>query len=645
MKMLPTGTHAGRRRHKRTRDKSMRTDRQGNKKHVKAQTSKPLPVKKEAAKKNNLHPGYWIGGILLLTFIVFTPALNNALTNWDDPHYLNDNPLIRSLSWENIKRIFTEVFFGNYQPLHIFSYAVEYHFYKLNPVGYHTTSVIMHLIVTFLVYRFILLLSENQMVALLSALLFGIHPLHVESVAWAAERKDLLYAMFFLASLIFYLRYIRSDEKYKFLFFAFLMFTLSIFSKAMAASLPPVLVLIDFYSGRKFNMKIVLEKIPFFALAIVFGYISAHTASTTGQVSLNVFTLPERILIANFNLLAYVCKLILPVQLSSFYPYPSRVDGHLPYYMYIAPVVVLAILFLVIRSAKKGKVILFGAGFFVACIILVLQLFPVGPTIISERYSYLPSIGFFFVLAFYLHKIVAEKPASKTMAGMALGIYCLFLSATTYARCDVWKDSITLWSNVLDQFPNVGVALNNRGNIYGKEKGDLDRAMIDFNRSIQYDPGYENAYVDRGIVYCLKGKFELAIPDFNKALELKPDYFDARFNRGIAYTQTGEYEKAIADYDVLQASDPTDARIYMCRGRAKSLSKNYAAALADLNKAIELNPEYPEAYHNRSSTFFNLGRYKEAYADVMKTTELGYKVDPNFFETIRQAAEKNAGLK
>jgi len=614
-------------------------NRNNQKKKIPAKTSAPP---KQQAKQSQKKYGdlLWLGGILLLTFIVFYPALNNALTNWDDPHYLNDNPLIRKLSAENIKRIFTEVFFGNYQPLHIFSYAIEYHFYKLNPAGYHTTSVIMHLIVTALVFRFILLLSGNSTIALIAALLFGIHPLHVESVAWAAERKDLLYGMFFVGALNMYVRYIKSDGKYRLLIFSFLLFTLSIFSKAMAASLPPVLVLIDIYFARKVNARLVMEKIPFFALAFLFGYISAHTASTTGQVSLNVFNLPERILIANFNLLAYVGKLIVPINLSSFYPYPARVDGHLAYYFYIAPFVVAALLFAVIRSFKNNRVIFFGAGFFVVTIILVLQLFPVGPTIISERYSYLSSIGFFFVVAWAFVKLIKEKPAMKTVAAFALGVYCIFLSATTYARCDVWKDSITLWDNVLKQFPNVGVALNNRGNIYGKEKGDLDRAMADFNRSIQYDPTYENAYVNRGIVFCLRGNFDAAIKDFNKALELKPDYFDARFNRGIAYTQTGSIDKAIEDFTILEATNKEDERVYMSRGRAYSLLKKYPEALTDLNRAIQINPEYPEAYYNRASALYNMQRYQEAYADVNRTRELGYKVEDNFYETIRNAAEK-----
>ena len=610
---------------------------QKNKK--KSQSVKPVPPSKKSG--TTKYPDWvWLCGILVLTFIVFIPSLNNALTNWDDPHYLNDNPLIRKLSVENIKRIFTEVFFGNYQPLHIFSYAVEYHFYKLNPAGYHTTSVVMHLIVTALVYRFIFLLSGNSMIALLSALLFGIHPLHVESVAWAAERKDLLYGMFFVGALIMYVKYIKSGNKYRLLFFSFLLFTLSIFSKAMAASLPPVLVLIDIYFGRKISAKLVLEKVPFFALALLFGYISAHIASETGQVSLNVFTLPERILIANFNLLAYVCKLIVPVKLSSFYPYPARVDGHLAWYFYLAPVIVVSLLFMIVRSLKKTRVLFFGAGFFVATIILVLQLFPVGPTIISERYSYLPSIGFFFVGAWAFERLIKNRPSAKVWLTSLAGAYCLFLSVNTYARCDIWKDSITLWTNVLQQFPNVGMALNNRGNIYGKEKGDLDRAMDDFNHSIQYDPLYENAYVNRGIVYCLRGKFDLAIQDFNKALQLKPDYFDARFNRAIAYMNTSQHEKAIEDFTILEATNKQDERVYMSRGRAYSLIKKYPEALNDLNRAIELNPEYPEAFYNRASVHYNIQRYQEAYTDVVRARELGLNVPDNFFETIRQAASK-----
>lgn len=584
---------------------------------------------------------YWLGGILLLTFIVYFPILDNALTNWDDPTYLNDNPLIRSLSAANIKRIFTEIYFGNYQPLHIFSYAIEYHFYKLNPTGYHATSLVMHLVVTGLVCWFIFLLSENSFIALITALFFGIHPLHVESVAWAAERKDLLYAIFFISSLIAYIKYIRSNGKIRYFIFALSFFILSIMSKAMAASLPPVLILLDYYYSRKLNTKIVLEKIPFFAVAIGFGMYSVYASSTTGSISTQVFSLSERILIANFNLLAYLTKLIAPFNLSSYYPYPENSVGNLPFYFYIAPFIVAGILFLIIRSLKKTKVYFFNAGFFVACIFLVLQLLPVGPAIIAERYTYIPSVSFFFVIAHAVNLIKEKFSSLKIAVFYGLAIYALFLCVSTFNRCDVWKNSLTLWNNVIEQFPHAGIALNNRGNIYGKEMGQLDIAMEDFNQSIKFDPTYENAYANRGIVYCMKGKFDLGIQDFNKALQLKPDYFEALANRGIAYAQTKQFEKAIADFTKLTVLKKDDPAPYMNRGIAYTQSGKFDEAIADFDKAILINPGNAEVFYRRSTALYNKHLYKEAFNDVQKAAALGFKVEQNYFDAIKSAAEKN----
>lgn len=614
---------------------------QGKQKNKQQQPVKKQPVQKQPAQNSGVPSWVWLPAILLLTFIVFYPSLNNALTNWDDPRYLNDNPLIRKLDWEHIKRIFTEIYFGNYQPLHILSYAIEYNFYKLDPSGYHTTSVIMHLICTWLVYRFVLILTGRKPVALITALLFGIHPLHVESVAWAAERKDLLYAMFFLGSLICYVRFIKKGAKIKFFIFSFLLFGLSILSKAMAASLPPVLILLDIFYKRKFTPLLVLEKVPFFALAIFMGYVAASTVSETGQVSLNVFTLPERILIACFNLVTYIWKLILPVNLSAFYPYPPRSAGSLPWYFYTGPVIVAGVLFFVIRSLRKTNIIFFSAGFFVVCIILVLQLFPVGPTIISERYSYLPSVGFFFLIAWYFIEVIRKKSSFRTPLIAGLAAYSLFLCVQTFQRNEVWKDSMTLWTDVLDQFPHVGTALNNRGNIYGKERGDLDRAMEDFNMSIRYDPMYENSYANRGIVYCMRGKPELGIQDFTKAIELHPGYFDALYNRALTYSQLGKLDSAITDFNEIEKTTPGDKRVYLNRGWAYLSAGRTEEAMADFNRAIATDPGYADAYYRRANLFYNQKRYAQALADVNRAAELGFAVEPKYLETIKQAAQTN----
>ena len=583
----------------------------------------------------------WLPLILLLTLIVFIPAFNNGFTNWDDPTYILDNPLIRQFNFDTIRNIFSEPYFGNYQPLHILSYALEYQLYQLNPVGYHVTSVIMHLITTALVYRFIFLLCGNSTITIIATLLFGIHPMHVESIAWAAERKDMLYAGFFLGSLIMYLQYLKSELKIKYLIFAFLLFTLSIFSKAMASSLPPVLVLLDFYYKRKFSSKLVMEKIPFFALAIVFGLISAITASSTGQVSLHVFNLFERIIIANFNLLTYCFKLLIPFNFSAFYPYPQRVEGMLPFYFYIAPFIVIALAILILKSVKKTSVIIFGAGFFVACIILVLQLFPVGPTIISERYTYLPSIGFFFVCGYFIDQIIRQKPGMKTAIYFVLSIYCLYLSVATYKRNDVWKDSISLWTNVLNQFPHVGTALNNIGNVYGKERGDLDKALEYFNKSIQYDPGYENAYANRGIVFCMKGNLTDGIRDFSKAIELKPGYYDALVNRGITYCSMKEYDKSIADFNTLIATKPNDAILLSHRGWSLLQAGKNEEALNDFNRSITIDSGNSLTFLRRSNAFYNLKLFKDAFNDLQKSSSMGMQIDSAYYQSLEKAASGN----
>ena len=585
----------------------------------------------------------WTGlfGILTLTLVVFFPSLNNSFTNWDDPALITENPLIHNLDADSIKRIFSEVYFGNYQPLHILSYAIEYHFYGLNPTGYHATSIVMHLIATWLVCKFIFSLTQNSTIALLAALLFGIHPMHVESVAWAAERKDLLYSIFFIASLIVYIKYIRSEGKAKFLVFTFMLFALSIFSKAMAASLPPTLFLLDIYFKRKLSIKLVLEKVPFFALAAVLGFIATNTVSTTGQVSLHVFSLFDRIIFANFNILHYIGKLILPIQLSAFYPYPSKSVGGLPFYFYTAPFIVAGMAFLIIRALKKTKVIFFGAGFFILCIFLVLQLFPVGPTIISERYTYLPSIGFFFIIAYYTRQLIEKRPSFKTVVHISLVGYSLFLCVATWQRCEVWKDSMSLWTNVLKQFPNTGMALNNRGNVYGKERGELDLALADFNKSIAFEPDFVNAYANRGVVYGIKGKYDLAIKDFTKALELKPNYYEALLNRGITYSQIGQFDKAIIDFTRMLQTKKEDPKLYHNRGVAYLQNKQYNDAISDFNTELSLDPNLGDAYYQKAIALYNISQFKEAFENVQRAVSLGTKVDAKYFETIQQAAETN----
>jgi len=269
--------------------------------------------------------------IIVISFIAYLPVLQNSLLSWDDHGYIRDNPLIYS---GNLKDIFSGNVMGNYHPITILTLALEYQIFGLNPTGYHAFNLLLHLFNVVLVYYAILLLSDKTAVALIASLLFGIHPLHVESVAWAAELKALLYTFFFLASYIFYLKYLKDMQK-KFYALALLLFLTSLLSKAMAASLPLVFILTDYFKGRKINVKLLVEKAPFFLLAIILGVVAIHAQQTSGATALTSFTFPQRLLFASYAFTSYLFKLLLPLNLSSFYPYPLKSEGiPIDYYAY-----------------------------------------------------------------------------------------------------------------------------------------------------------------------------------------------------------------------------------------------------------------------------------------------------------------------
>ena len=386
----------------------------------KKKINQPQPLKKVVKtgtqKKNGSEAGYYlsVAFLILITIIAFFPSLRNGFTNWDDPTYILNNPLIKQLSIENTKRIFSEVYFANYQPLHLFSYMIEYHFFGLSATGYHWISLIIHTINVLLVLWIAKLISKNNYIAFFTALFFAITPMRVESVAWAAERKDMLYSMFFFAAFISYLFYLQKKLQTRYIILAFSFFLLSVFSKTMAVSLVPVMFLTDFFYGRKFNLKSIAEKTPFIIVAFIMGIISVNASKGANSFdTTNYYSFIDRLFFACQNLLMYAGKLIFPTSLSSYYRYPDLVNGHIPVSYYVSGVVVILIAVVVILSLKKGKLIFFSTGYFISTIALVLMILPVGPTIFSERYSYLPSVMLYYTLLFYLYKWI-EKQKTKT---------------------------------------------------------------------------------------------------------------------------------------------------------------------------------------------------------------------------------------
>lgn len=653
-------------------------------------TKKSVQQTKQGSDNNIL---LWLAGILLLTAIAFSPSLKNGFTNWDDNVYIGENDLIKSVKGDNIKKMFdTENHVSlNYHPITILSLAIDYKLSGYHAKTYHITNLLFHLLNTALVFWFIFLLSNKKlMVAAIVALFFGIHPMHVESVAWISERKDVLYTFFFMGALVAYYKYLDAEGRNKIGLYVLILilFLLSILSKAMAVVLPVVLLLVDYYKGRKFDKYLILEKIPFFVLSFIFGYMALRIQSEGAAIAkYETFTLLERLSFPAYGIIVYISKLFVPVHLSCFYPYPHLVDGHLPTLFYVCPLVIVLVFVLIFLSLKKNKILAFGFLFFLITIALVLQFISVGQVILAERYSYIPYIGLLFPIAmgydWLQHqtdkKINIYKQFSFPVL-IAFAVLCLWL---TFERSKVWKNSDVLWTDAIKKFPDSEASYRNRGSYLinkvaydlGEKKVgemEIDRALEDFNISIHLNPNSAKVFTNRANIFGLKGRFDLALADYSKAIELdstdeqtffnravtysmmknfdkaiedyntainmKPDFTSAKKSRAYAYVDIREYDKAIADLNEVIPLDPSNANNYFYRGTAFYNNGNFSKALEDYTITLQLNPENSGAYFNRSMANRSLGKFTEALNDALKAESLGFNVSIDYINALKAKA-------
>ena len=389
--------------------------------------------------------------IVIVTALVYARTLQNGILNWDDHLLITNNNDIKSLSASNLKSIFTSYYLGMYHPLVTLSFACEYHFFGLNPVVYHATNVLFHLANVVLVFFLVLLLSQRHETALIAACLFGLHPMHVESVAWIAERKDVVYAFFYLSALIFYLRFIRQG-KLKNYWMLCSCFVLSLCSKTTAVTLPCILIIIDLYSRRKITKRTLLEKLPFVALSLVFGLIALHSqGGDTRTIVGNSFNIIGRIFLASYALCYYLIHLFLPINLSALHLMPTTAGGILPaeYYLALLPLAIL--IFLGTRKSIVQREYVFGLSFFLVMLSLNIHLIPIGMAVVSERYTYVAYIGIYYCLGqlyvFFLDRYPAFFFSWKKVIRAAAGLLVLSFGCVTYQRIGLWKSSLILFQD------------------------------------------------------------------------------------------------------------------------------------------------------------------------------------------------------
>ena len=583
----------------------------------------------------------WLGlGIVLAaTAFLYAPALNHQFTNWDDDRQITANPDIRDLSPQGIRKIFSSFYVSLYQPLTSLSWAVEYRLSGLNPRVYHTVNVLLHLTNILLVYVLVRSLSQNVGIALATTALFAVHPLQVEVAAWASSRSILLSSFFYLGAMIAYLAYAKSG-KARYFAGAVVLFLPALLAKTTAATLPLLLIVIDLYLQRRVSRRTIVEKIPFFLLALVFGCITMWARSGVSHVQdfALKYSLLQRLCIVCYSCLWYVGKLVFPAGLSVFYPFPTKTSGWLPVAFYLAPVLLLGLAAGIWCAGRYRRLLTFAALFMLGSLVLVVQIIPVSELMVCDRYAYLPCIGLFFLAGTLGHRVGSRSSCS--MKGVLVGAVLILavFGGLTHQRIGVWRDSMTLWNDLLSKRQDIYVAYLNRG-LTEYEGGDHKAAIADFDAALRLNPRADKALNNRAACYAFLGDRPAALRDFDGAIEVNPDS-SYLVNRGILKRDMRDFAGAVQDFDAALQLNPRNAKALCERADAYRMQGNWARAAADYEAVLQLNPAHAYAAFLLGAVSVQMGNGARAVAALNKAIALGGKDPAPAYFLLGQAYQK-----
>ena len=499
--------------------------------------------------------------IIIASLVIYNPSMDNGfLFGWDDTEYLTNDDVQNS----KMANIFSDYHLGMYQPLAVVTIAMNYASAEESPTAYHATNLFLHIINILLVWLFLLRLSRRRAIAGMGAFLFALHPMNVEPVAWIAARSTLLFTSFYLGGLLTYLRY-TDNKRILYLGLTAILALAAMFTKSLAISFPLVLLVIDYYRGRDWNMKLLLEKVPFLIFSIIFGIVAVDAAQTYGhltELQYN-YSLSDRFFILCHTYTFYLIKLIAPIGLSAIYAYPDMGSSTVWIY-YLSPIVPLALIYFIYKLWNKQKEIIAGLLFFSFAVAPVLPLFWSRIFVAADRYAYFSFIGLFLILAILIERLMQKTTIKNAVLAYGLAgvfiLYGTFLMYSTNKQCMYWQDGDTLLSHAVNMSksdPAKALAHFYRGNIkqniaenkYSQGQAASNEGMIknsfiyyreavsDYDSVVKYNPENMLVYSNRGMIYGTlytydKKYWEMARDDFDNAIHLQPDYADNYYNKG-----------------------------------------------------------------------------------------------------------------
>jgi Flp pilus assembly protein TadD len=568
-----------------------------------------------------------------LTAIAYAGVWHNGFVSWDDPYYLTENPIVLAgLSWHGVSWAFTSFVNANWHPVTWLSHMLDVQLFGVDAGWHHAESLMFHVVNTILLFVILSRMSGTLWRSAFVAALFAVHPLHVESVAWAAERKDVLSTLFWMLGTLAYLRYVRAPSWQRYAVVS-LCLAVGLMAKPMLVTFPFVLLLLDYWPLARWKQQswasLVREKIPLVVLVIVVSSVTFVAQRASGAVrQLGDVSLGFRLENAFLSYVRYIGKLAWPTDLSALYPFPATIDP----WKFIAALVALGLITLVAyRERARRPYLIVGWLWYAGTLVPVAGFVQVGYQAMADRYTYIPSIGLFVMLAWGADELLARWPLRRVALATASAVLLAACAVGTHAQVGVWRDGETLWRHSVAATQDNFIGENSLG-FELAQRGRYDEASALYRDALRLSPGYllarqnlglslanskhfdeafeqfgvalrahpENAvlHADYGLALANAQRDSEAIVQYREAIRLQPDLAKAYARMGNSFVRLGKLDEAIASYEAALALDPRSAETHNNLGVAFANRGNLDQAVAHFTTAVRLKPDYRDAQNN-----------------------------------------------
>jgi tetratricopeptide (TPR) repeat protein len=563
------------------------------------------------------HPAFISLLLAAATAIAFYPLIHNQFVSYDDPDYVTENPHVKAgLTSAGVAWAFATAHAGNWHPLTWLSHMLDVQLFRLNPAAHHLINALFHIANSVLLFFLLWRLTGALWRSAFVAALFALHPLHVESVAWISERKDLLSGLFFMLALLAYSGYAqetRRGNRLRFYMLSLVLFALGLMSKPMLVTLPFVLLLLDFWPlGRLRTVKLpalLAEKIPFFALSAASCLVTLFVQREAEQ-PLSVLPMTARLGNTLVSYVRYIGKMFWPFNLATPYPHPGRWPAG---DVILAALLLCALSLAALAAWRRFPFVLVGWLWFLGMLVPVIGLVQVGEQSMADRYTYLPLIGLFIALVWVAAEARIRLHMPPAVVAFAACLLLVLCALRARDQVSYWQGSDRLFSHAIRVSKANFIAYYNLGT-YLDHAGRTDEALTNYMRALEIQPHYQDPLNNIGCILAERKQFAESVPYFEAALRYKSDYTDARANLANSLRKIGRYKDAIPEYRTVVEKRPSDTSALNGLGNALASQGQFAEAIPVYEASLRAKPEQAAAHYDLANAFQQLRRLDDAVA-------------------------------